>query len=289
MNGKIIKILSNDYTIKLENNETIITKARGVFRNKNITPLVGDNVFVDTEKKVIDKILDRKNELIRPPVANIDQAVVVTSCTNPEFSSNLLDKMINIIEYNNIIPIICFTKYDLLEDTKYIDEIIGYYKKIGYKVFINNQIEDIKKIFKNKVTILTGQTGVGKSTLINKLGNLNLDTNEISKALGRGKHTTRAIELYELFDGLLADTPGFSSLSFIDMSKEDIRDNFVEFNTYRDKCKYSDCMHINEDVCEIKNKVKEDIILKERYENYLNFIEEKSRCKNEISGFNSKR
>ena len=289
MNGKIIKILSNDYTIKLENNETIITKARGVFRNKNITPLVGDNVFVDTEKKVIDKILDRKNELIRPPVANIDQAVVVTSCTNPEFSSNLLDKMINIIEYNNIIPIICFTKYDLLEDTKYIDEIIGYYKKIGYKVFINNQIEDIKKIFKNKVTILTGQTGVGKSTLINKLGNLNLDTNEISKALGRGKHTTRAIELYELFDGLLADTPGFSSLSFIDMSKEDIRDNFVEFNTYRDKCKYSDCMHVNEDVCEIKNKVKEDIILKERYENYLNFIEEKSRCKNEISGFNSKR
>ena len=289
MNGKIIKILSNDYTIKLENNETIITKARGVFRNKNITPLVGDNVFVDTEKKVIDKILDRKNELIRPPVANIDQAVVVTSCTNPEFSSNLLNKIINIIEYNNIIPIICFTKYDLLEDTKYIDEIIGYYKKIGYKVFINNQIEDIKKIFKNKVTILTGQTGVGKSTLINKLGNLNLDTNEISKALGRGKHTTRAIELYELFDGLLADTPGFSSLSFIDMSKEDIRDNFVEFNTYRDKCKYSDCMHVNEDVCEIKNKVKEDIILKERYENYLNFIEEKSRCKNEISGFNSKR
>ena len=289
MNGKIIKILSNDYTIKLENNEIIVAKARGVFRNKNITPLVGDNVVIDLDKNVIDKVLDRKNELIRPPVANIDQAVVVTSCKNPEFSSNLLNKMINIIEYNNITPIICFTKYDLLENTDYIDNIIKYYKKIGYQVFINNQIEDIKKIFKNKVTILTGQTGVGKSTLINKISDLNLDTNEISKALGRGKHTTRAIELYELYDGLLADTPGFSSLSFINMTKEDIRDNFIEFNEYRDKCKYADCMHINEDVCEVKNKVEENVILKERYNDYLDFIEEKSRCKNEISSFNTKR
>lgn len=275
MIGKIIKNISNDYTIKLDNNEIITVKARGVFRNKNITPLVGDNVEVDINKKVIDKILKRDNELIRPPVSNIDQAIIVTSCVNPDFSSNLLDKMLNIIEFNNIKPIIVITKYDLLSDTSYIDNIIKYYKNIGYQVFINKQIDEIKKIFKNKVTILTGQTGVGKSSLINKLGNMNLKTNEISKALGRGKHTTRAIELYDLFNGLIADTPGFSSLSFIDMTKEDIRDNFIEFNNYKDKCKYRDCMHINEDTCEIKRKVDENIILKERYDNYKKFIEEK--------------
>ena len=275
MIGKIIKIISNDYTVKLENNEIITLKARGVFRNKNITPLVGDTVKVDVNKKVIDEILKRKNELIRPPVANIDQAIIVTSCTNPDFSSNLLDKMLNIIEFNNIKPIIVITKYDLLNDTKNIDNIIKYYKTIGYQVFINDEIDKIKNLFNDKVTILTGQTGVGKSTLINRLGNMNLKTDEISKALGRGKHTTRHVELYDLFNGLIADTPGFSSLSFIDMTREDIRDNFIEFNEYKDKCKYRDCMHINEDNCEIKNKVKESKILNERYENYKKFIEEK--------------
>ena len=275
MNGKIIKILSNDYTVKLENDEILVTKARGVFRNKNITPLVGDNVIVNYDKKMIEEILPRKNELIRPPVANIDQAVIVTSCIRPDFSSNLLDKMLNIIEYNNILPIIVITKYDLLEDTSYIDNIINYYKSIGYKVFINNEVDEIKMIFNGKVTILTGQTGVGKSTLINKIGDMSLATNEISEALGRGKHTTRHVELYDLLNGLIADTPGFSSLSFIDMTKEDIRDNFIEFNEYKDKCKYRDCMHINEDECEIKRKVNDNIILDERYDNYIKFIEEK--------------
>ena len=275
MIGKIIKIISNDYTVKLENEKIVTLKARGVFRNKNITPLVGDNVKVDLEKNIIDEIMKRKNELVRPPVANIDQAIIVTSSINPDFSSNLLDKMLTIIEYNNIKPIIVITKYDLLKDTKYIDNIIKYYKKIGYQVFINSEIDKIKKLFKDKVTILTGQTGVGKSTLINKLGNMNLKTDEISKALGRGKHTTRHVELYDLFDGLIADTPGFSSLSFIDMTKEDIRDNFIEFNEYKENCKYRDCMHVNEDTCEIKRKVDENIILKERYENYIKFIDEK--------------
>ena len=275
MKGKIIKVLSNDYTVKLDDNRLVTCKARGVFKNKKITPLVGDNVIIDENKKVIEEIEKRKNELIRPPVANIDQAIIVTSATKPDFSSNLLDKMLDIIEFNNIKPIICVTKYDLLTDTTYIDNIIDYYKKIGYKVFINHEIEEIKKILDDKVTILTGQTGVGKSTLLNKLGNLNLNTNEISLALGRGKHTTRHVELYELLGGLIADTPGFSSLSFIDMNKEDIRDNFIEFNEYKENCKYSDCMHINEDDCDIKRKVNENIILKERYENYKKFIEEK--------------
>lgn len=276
MIGRIIKIVSNDYTVKCEDGNTYICKARGVFRNKKITPLVGDFVKITKEKILIEEIMKRKNELIRPPVSNIDIALVVTSAKEPDFSSNLLDKMIDIIEFNNIMPVICISKYDLLDNTKEMDEIIAYYKKIGYKVFINTQIEDIKKIFKDNVTILTGQTGVGKSSLINKLEkSMDLKTGEISKALGRGKHTTRHTELFELFDGYVADTPGFSSLNFIGMNKDDIRDNFIEFNEYKDKCKYRDCMHVNEDDCEIKRRVSNNEILKSRYDNYVKFILEK--------------
>ncbi len=276
MIGRIIKIVSNDYTVKCEDGNTYICKARGVFRNKKITPLVGDFVKITKEKNLIEEIMKRKNELIRPPVSNIDIALVVTSAKEPDFSSNLLDKMIDIIEFNNIMPVICISKYDLLDNTKEMDEIIAYYKKIGYKVFINTQIEDIKKIFDGNVTILTGQTGVGKSSLINKLEkSMDLKTGEISKALGRGKHTTRHTELFELFDGYVADTPGFSSLNFIGMNKEDIRDNFIEFNEYKDKCKYRDCMHVNEDDCEIKRRVSNNEILKSRYDNYVKFILEK--------------
>lgn len=276
MIGRITRVLSNDYTVTYDDKTKDICKARGVFRNKNISPLAGDIVKVNKEKKIIEEILERKNSLVRPPVSNVDIAVIVTSVKNPDFSSNLLDKMINIIEYNNITPVICISKYDLLEDTKKIDEIIKYYKKIGYKVYINSQITEIKKVFKGNLSILTGQSGAGKSTLINKLDkNLNLKTSEISYALGRGKHTTRHTEIFEICDGFIADTPGFSSLNFINMSKEDIRDNFIEFNEYKDKCKYRDCMHINEDDCEIKRKVNENVILKSRYDNYIKFIEER--------------
>lgn len=272
MIGRIVKVISNDYTVKCDN-EYIVCKARGIFRKNNITPLAGDIVQINIQNKTIDKIEKRKNELIRPPVANIDNALIVISATNPEFNSNLLDKMIDIIEFNNIKPIICFTKLDLLEHKDNIKAIISYYKKIGYDVFTNEEISKIKKIFKNKLTILTGQTGVGKSTLINKLdSSLNLNTNEISKALGRGKHTTRHIQLYNLYDGLVADTPGFSSLDFIDMTEEDIRDNFIEFEKYKEKCKYRNCMHINEDECEVKNMVLNNFILQSRYDNYKKFI-----------------
>ncbi len=277
MIGRIVKVLSNDFTVKIDD-EYIVCKARGNFKNKNIIPLSGDMVEFDKEKKIIEKILPRSNYLIRPPVSNVDVALIVVSAVNPDFSTNLLDKMINIIEFNKIKPVIIITKYDLLNETNIIDNYITYYKNIGYKVFINNEIDEIKKIFNNKIVILTGQTGVGKSTLINKLEDkLNLKTDEISKALGRGKHTTRHVELYEIGGGLIADTPGFSSLSFIGMTKNDIKDNFIEFNNY--SCKYKDCMHIKEEECEIKNKVQEGKIISSRYKNYIKFIEEKEREK----------
>lgn len=274
MNGIIIKNISNDYTIVSEGKE-YICKARGKFRKEKITPLVGDNCTFDQNKKYIIEIQQRKTELVRPPVANIDQAFIITSAKEPDFSSNLLDKLLCVIEYNNIKPIICFTKIDLLnkEELNNIENIIKYYKKIGYQVFKNTEIEEIKNQFKNKKTVFTGQSGAGKSTLLNKLDkNLNLKTNEISQALGRGKHTTRHVELHSIYGGLIADTPGFSSLDFIGMTNEDIRDNFIEFNIYRHECEYKDCMHINEKTCKIKEELEKGNILKSRYENYLKFI-----------------
>ena len=274
MQGIIIKIISNDYTI-LSENKLYICKARGKFRKEKITPLVGDYCNFDPEKKYIIEILKRKNELIRPPVSNIDQAFIITSVKEPDFSSNLLDKLLCIIEFNNIKPIICFTKLDLLTkaEEKNINEIINYYKKIGYEVYLNTELDKIKKTFKNKKTVFTGQSGAGKSTLLNKINpNLNLKTDEISLALGRGKHTTRHVELLDIYEGLIADTPGFSSLEFIDMSNSDIRDNFIEFNIYRDKCEYKDCMHTKETKCEIKKELENGNIMKSRYENYLKFL-----------------
>lgn len=275
MQGKIIKIISNDYTVFTDDN-IYVCKSRGKFRNLKVTPLVGDNVVFDEVNHYILEVLPRKTELVRPPVANIDQAVIVTSVKNPDLDTNLLDKLITIIEFNNVKPIICFTKLDLLNNTNDIDKLIAYYQKIGYDVFRNTELEDIKNILKNKVTVFTGQSGAGKSTLMNQIdSSLNIKTDEISYALGRGKHTTRHVELISLYDGLVADTPGFSSLDFYDMTTSDIRDNFIEFNEYKEGCKYRDCMHDKEDECAIKEELKNGNILRSRYENYIHFIEKR--------------
>lgn len=276
MVGKIIKQISNDYTV-ISDNKLYICKARGKFRKLGITPLVGDNVEINEQDKYILNILPRKNELERPSVANIDQAIIVTSVKIPDYSSNLLDKLLTIIEYNNIKPIICFTKLDLLneEELEEINKVKDYYMSIGYEVY-DNTSDKLKDIFKDKITVFAGQSGAGKSSLLNRLDNsLNLETGEVSYALGRGKHTTRHTELINVLGGLIADTPGFSAITLNNMKKEDIRDNFIEFNKYKENCEYSDCMHINENNCAIKDKVKNNIILKSRYDNYIKFIEKR--------------
>lgn len=276
MQGRIIKIISDDFTVITDNN-LHICKCRGLFRNKNIKPLVGDIVKFD-ENNIIYEVIKRKNELVRPPVSNIDNAYIITSVKKPDFSTNLLDKLLTIITYNNIEPIICLTKLDLLNELELeqINTYIEYYKKIGYQVYTNEEVDKIKTLFKHKIGVFTGQTGAGKSTLLNKLdSSLNLKTNEISLALGRGKHTTRHVELISMYDGYVADTPGFSDISFIEMNNQDIRDNFIEFEEYKEKCKYRDCMHYKEDNCEIKRQVENGTIISSRYENYINFITNK--------------
>ena len=274
MEGIIIKNQSNDYTVRTQKG-IYICKPRGKFRNEKIIPLVGDTVVIDDINKYLLEIKPRKNSLIRPPIANIDIALIAVSVKEPKFDSNLLDKLLTIISFNNIKPIICLTKLDLLneEETKEIKKIMTYYKDIGYTVVENTNAKEIKKIIKNKKVVIAGQSGAGKSSLLNRLDkNLSLETNEISKALGRGKHTTRCTTLYDVDGSLIADTPGFSSIDFREMTKMDIRDNMKEMFDNLEYCKYRDCMHIKEDACYVKKLLEEGKILASRYNNYKSFI-----------------
>lgn len=274
MEGIIIKNQSNDYTVRTKNSVNIC-KPRGKFRNDKITPLVGDRVVIDDINNYILEIKERKNFLIRPSIANVDIAIIVTSVKEPNFDSNLLDKLLTIISYNNVKPVVCLTKMDLLNDEELdrINSIFNYYKSISYDVITNNDIRELKEIIKNKIVVFAGQSGAGKSSLLNRLDKtLELQTNEISKALGRGKHTTRCVTLYDVCDALVADTPGFSSIDFRGMTKIDIRDNMKEMFDNLEYCKYRDCMHIKEDDCYVKKLLEENKILSSRYDNYKSFI-----------------
>lgn len=275
MKGQIVKIIRDLHYVKYDKN-VYECKCRGKIRNLKQIPLVGDFCIFDKEKLVIESIIERKNEFSRPPVSNIDQTIIVTSLVEPSFSSLLLDKFLVIMEANNIRPIICITKEDIAseEEKKEISTYLKYYESIGYKVISNKNIEDIKKELKGKTTVFTGQTGAGKSTLLNRINpELNLETNEISKALGRGKHTTRVVSMFEVNDGEVLDTPGFSALDLTSIEKEDIKNYFIEFKNY--ECPFRDCNHTNEKECNIKKAVEEGKILKSRYDNYIRLIEER--------------
>lgn len=279
--GKIIKALSGFYYVVSEN-KIYECKARGKFRKQSFKPLVGDEVDFQIEngdKGYILSVFPRKNVLIRPPICNIDQALIVVSAKEPDFSTLLLDKFLLMVENKNIAPIICITKSDLLSKNEPIYQEIDDYQKAGYATYLvsaknNTGLEQLANLFKNKESVITGQSGVGKSSLLNSLNiDLNLETNSISKSLGRGKHTTRHVELVEILGGYVADTPGFSSLE-LEMSKEEAAIGYHDFKALSSYCKFRGCLHDSEPQCAVKEAVEEGKISTARYQHYLQFLTE---------------
>ena len=284
--GIILKALSGFYYVEdLETKETIQCRSRGLFRKQKITPLVGDQVEFLVEPDgngYVMGIDPRKNELVRPPIANVDLALVVFSVKDPDFSPKLLDRFLAVIEMNQIEPVIVLTKLDLMteEEKQAIEPIIDYYREIGYQVIETSSkqefgLESINELIKQRIAVICGQSGVGKSSLLNSLDDsLNIQVNEISKALGRGKHTTRHVELHKLSEGLIADTPGFSSLDLDQLEPIDLSQCFIEFYDLSEQCKFRGCLHENEPRCAVKAAVEENEIIPTRYENYLQFLTE---------------
>lgn len=275
--GKIIKALSGFYYV-LSNDLIYQARARGLFRKTEESPLVGDEVKFQIENEnegYITEILPRKNALVRPPVANIDQLLLTASLKSPDFSFYLLDRFIAYSEAHDIEPVIIITKNDLNEDTDLLEEIKQVYSPFYELHFTSkSQIkEELSDLFTDKISVLAGQSGAGKSTLLNTLlPDLDLKTDEISNALNRGKHTTRHVELIEHNGGYIADTPGFSTIDFINIDKYNIKFCFIDFNQFT--CKFRECLHINEPKCGVKNAVENGALAKSRYESYVKIYNE---------------
>lgn len=286
--GTITKLVGGIYTVKDKTKQTYQLKPLGIFRYRNIRPKVGD--LVEFNEDSILKVFDRKNDLIRPQIANIDQALLINAATEPDFSFLLMDKFLALIESKEITPVIIITKVDLVEEDKLnvLKEKMKYYQKFFQVIYFSSKtkegLEEIIEVTRNKINVLAGQTGAGKSTLLNTMNpELNLATDKISKALGRGKHTTRHVELIDFNEGYIADTPGFSKLDFEGFDAKEIRFYYPDFFELSSDCKFYECNHIHEPGCEIIKQYKEGKILKERYDNYvilyneINSIEKKYR------------
>lgn len=282
--GQIIQLLAGFYDVLTEQHEVIRTRARGNFRNQQTKPLVGDVVdFKENSDQTgyITSIHTRKNELVRPPLANIDQAVVVTAATQPDFSANLLDRQLVALAEKKISVVIYFSKTDLLDNEAYQDlkQIADYYQKIGYQVVFpvrqkdDADVKALRKLFAERLTIFMGQTGAGKSTLLNRIDpDLNIQTGEVSQALNRGKHTTRKVSLMNIDGGLVADTPGFSSYAVFEMADTELKECFLEIKQIGQNCRFRECLHLNEPGCAVKAAVENGEILASRYANYEQFM-----------------
>ena len=274
LKGIIVKNISNAYTV-LANNQKINCTPRGKFRNEKKTPLVGDECIIDEQNKYILELLPRKNELKRPSVCNVDFCLIVTSMKSPDYNALLLDKEISLSLLSKIPPVLYFSKVDLLtkeEKEKYF-LLKKMYQDIGLPVFDAETIKELCNFLKKKIVVLTGQTGAGKSTLIKKIApELDIKTNEISKALNRGKHTTRHTEIYDVLGIWFCDTPGFSSLNLDGYTKEEIQNSFPEFQKYT--CKFRDCIHIKEQSCAVKEALEKGLISPSRYESYKKMLSE---------------
>lgn len=307
--GFIKRLIANQYTlIDSESLEEVIAYARGKLRYMKldednsfyrqltkktkkeqkimqVSPKVGDYVYYDDseDQVLIMEILPRKNDLVRPDVCNVDQVLLVFSAIKPDFSLFLLDKFLLILNQEKLTPIIVISKIDLIEEEnlKQIKEDMKYYESMGYEVYYVNSkqrigIDVLSHIFKDKITVLAGQTGVGKSTLLNALlPGLGLKTQEISHALGRGKHTTRHTELYMYNEGFIVDTPGFSKIEFLIFHVDEVKDFYPDFVKLSEDCRFTtSCLHLNEPDCKVKEAVEKGEIIKSRYDNYVQFCDE---------------
>ncbi|WMJ82093.1 ribosome small subunit-dependent GTPase A [Clostridium sp. MB40-C1] len=280
MEGIIVKGIGGFYYVKV-NNEIFECKARGKFRKDGLSPIVGDRVKItlDKGKGAIEKIYERKNELIRPLVANITQAFVVFALKNPDINLDLLNKFLLQCEIKDIKAVVCFNKIDLVEGYEE-HEVVKMIKKAGYEyIFLNAKnsvgLDELRCKLKENITVFCGPSGVGKSTILNNIvGKDVMQTGEISEKLKRGKHTTRHSELVEVCEGFVVDTPGFSSINLSIESKEDLKSYFPEFWDYEHECKFNGCLHYKEPGCVVKKAVEEQKIDKNRYNFYTRTLEE---------------
>ncbi len=283
MQGIIVKGIGGFYYIKAADNNVYECKARGVFRNEKITPVIGDNVEIDIKngKGSIVKIFKRRNELIRPSVANTDMLVLVVAAASPSPNMPLIDKMLINAQINGIEPIICINKTDLSDG----EEIAEIYKKAGFRVSRvcaekNEGIEDLKKMITGKVSAFAGLSGVGKSSILSIILGDTLETGAVSEKILRGRHTTRHVELFELDGGgFVFDTPGFSSLEVYGIQASELQEYFPETEKYRNNCRFRGCMHINEPDCAVKEAVNDGIISTSRYESYKMLYEQLGKIK----------
>lgn len=285
MQGKIIKGIAGFYYIYAEDGNIYECKAKGIFRKDNFKPLVGDNVEItvlnEEEKEgSVTSILPRRNSLIRPAVANVDQAFLIFAMENPKPNFLLLDRFLIMMEQQKIPVVICFNKKDVGEKEE-MEKLYEIYTGCGYRVVLSSTYEgegmdEIHEILKGKTTVVAGPSGVGKSSITNCMqGEVQMETGEISKKLKRGKHTTRHSQVIPVEKNtFLVDTPGFSSLYLTDMKEEELRDYFPEFVMYEPQCRFQGCMHIHEPGCAVKKALSEGKISQQRYDNYLALYEE---------------
>lgn len=284
MTGKIIKGIGGFYYVHLADSNIYECKAKGIFRNRKIKPTIGDNVEIDIISQDdltgnISMILDRSSLLVRPAVANVDQAVIIFSLTQPEPNYNLLDRFLIMMQMQGVETIICMNKSDICDENE-ANKIKDIYENCGYKVVIasaenSTGIEDLKAVIKDKTTVFAGPSGVGKSSLLNEISpRANVETGEISNKIKRGKHTTRHSELIHIEgDTYIMDTPGFSSLSIEGLEAEEVKNYYDEFIPFASECKFNGCIHINEPKCKVKEHLNKEIS-ELRYSNYKQIYEE---------------